>query len=174
MKNSAAVPSGALAKRRLRKLTKLMPIIFARYLASLTVYVPSSQSAPFIHALLCRSTRRVMSSRASDVSAVTTAGRCRSGRRVACASSCSGTRVACTYWRIAADTAASTGERLDAAHSTSLRAGLLAATTLPSTWFCDPDSVISATSAVKGQSTKSPRTLLNTSSNFSLVTFPTE
>jgi len=29
-------------------LTKLMPIIFARYLASLTVYVASSQSAPFI------------------------------------------------------------------------------------------------------------------------------
>jgi hypothetical protein len=33
-----------LAKRRLKKLTKLIPIIFARYLASLTVYVASSQS----------------------------------------------------------------------------------------------------------------------------------
>src|SRR6266850_213112 len=84
MKNSAAVPSGAAEKRR--DLTKLMPIIFARYLASLTVYVASSRSAPLTHslpfirlfnlphlsrstpvgsihhALLCRSTRRVMSS----------------------------------------------------------------------------------------------------------------
>src|SRR5437899_2992954 len=86
MKNSAAVPSGAAEKRRLKDLTKLMPIIFARYLASLTVHVASSQSAPLTHsllfirlfslpiylaqlpfasihhALLCRSTRRVMSS----------------------------------------------------------------------------------------------------------------
>src|SRR5438094_4410183 len=122
MKKSAAVPSGALAKRRLRNLTKLMAIIFARYLASLTVYVASSQSAPFIHALLCRSTRRVMSSSASDacravaeMDRLAAAGRCCSGRRVACASSCSGTRVACVHWRIAADTAAGTGERLDAA-----------------------------------------------------------
>src|SRR5438128_9197723 len=118
MKNSAAVPSGAAEKRR--DLTKLMPIIFARYLASLTVHAASSQSAPlylgcaqsarplprglpamslipfaplthslpfirlfsfpiylaqlplarFIIALLCRSTRRVMSSRACDVSRV--------------------------------------------------------------------------------------------------------
>ena len=51
MKKSAAVPSGALAKRRLRNLTKLMAIIFARYLASLTVYVASSQSAPLTHSL---------------------------------------------------------------------------------------------------------------------------
>src|SRR5204862_6933686 len=66
MKNSAAVPSGAAEKRRLKDLTKLMPITFARYLASLTVYVASSQSAPFIHhALPCRSTRRVMSSHVS-------------------------------------------------------------------------------------------------------------
>jgi hypothetical protein len=46
MKNSTAVPSGAAEKRR--DLTKLMLIIFARYLASLTVHVASSQSAPFI------------------------------------------------------------------------------------------------------------------------------
>ena len=46
MKNSAAVPSGAAEKRRFKDLTKLMLIIFARYLASLTVYVASSQSAP--------------------------------------------------------------------------------------------------------------------------------
>src|SRR5205807_9940471 len=94
MKNSAAVPSRAAEKMRLRDLPKLMPIIFARYLASLTVYVASSQSAPLTHslpfirlfsfpiylaqlplarfiiALLCRSTRRVMSSRACDVSRV--------------------------------------------------------------------------------------------------------
>ena len=62
MKNSAAAPSGALEKTRFKDLTKLMLIIFARYLASSTVYVASSQSAPFHHALLCRSTRRVMSS----------------------------------------------------------------------------------------------------------------
>src|SRR5206468_9226741 len=49
MKNRAAVPSGAAEKRR--DLTKLMPIIFARYLASLTVYVASSQSAPLTHSL---------------------------------------------------------------------------------------------------------------------------
>src|SRR5947208_3164338 len=49
MKNSAAVPSGAAEKRR--DLTKLMLIIFARYLASLTVYVASSQSAPSTHSL---------------------------------------------------------------------------------------------------------------------------
>src|SRR5437667_4595949 len=49
MKNSAAVPSGAAEKSR--DLTKLMPIIFARYLASLTVYVASSQSAPLTHSL---------------------------------------------------------------------------------------------------------------------------
>src|SRR5438034_1209414 len=93
MKNSAAVPSGAAEKR---DLTKLMLIIFARYLASLTVYVASSQSAPLYlgcahsarplprgftghvarpirsihHALLCRSTRRVMSRRACDDSGV--------------------------------------------------------------------------------------------------------
>jgi hypothetical protein len=48
MKNNAAVPSGALAKRRLKKLTKLMPIISARYLASLTVYVASFPVAPLI------------------------------------------------------------------------------------------------------------------------------
>ncbi len=51
MKNSAAVPSGAAEKRRLKDLTKLMPIIFARYLASLTVYVALSQSAPLTHSL---------------------------------------------------------------------------------------------------------------------------
>src|SRR5438876_6681559 len=51
MKNSAAVPSGAAEKRRLRDLTKLMLIIFARYIASLTVYVASSQSAPLTHSL---------------------------------------------------------------------------------------------------------------------------
>src|SRR2546430_12194938 len=50
MKNSAAVPSGTAERRR--DLTKLMmPIIFARYLASLTVYVASSQSAPLTHSL---------------------------------------------------------------------------------------------------------------------------
>src|SRR2546426_6393754 len=49
MKNSAAVPSGAAEKRR--DLTKLMLIIFARYLASLTVHVASSQSAPLTHSL---------------------------------------------------------------------------------------------------------------------------
>src|SRR5437667_8899235 len=49
MKNSAAVPSGAAEKRR--DLTKLMLIIFARYIASLTVYVASSQSAPLTHSL---------------------------------------------------------------------------------------------------------------------------
>src|SRR5437867_4232081 len=52
MKNSAAVPSGAAEKRRLKDLTKLMLIIFARYLASLTVHVASSQSAPLTHSLL--------------------------------------------------------------------------------------------------------------------------
>src|SRR6266550_930523 len=51
MKNSAAVPSGAAEKRRLKDLTKLMLIIFARYLASLTVHVASSQSAPLTHSL---------------------------------------------------------------------------------------------------------------------------
>src|SRR5258705_8431698 len=51
MKNSAAAPSGAWAKRRVRNLTKLMPIIFARYLASLTVYVGSSRSPPLTHSL---------------------------------------------------------------------------------------------------------------------------
>src|SRR5437667_2052677 len=49
MKNSAAVPSGAAEKMRLKDLTKLMAIIFARYLASLTVYVASSQSAQLTH-----------------------------------------------------------------------------------------------------------------------------
>src|SRR5881409_2660672 len=49
MKNSAAVPSGTAERRR--GLTKLMPIIFARYLASLTVHVASSQSAPLTHSL---------------------------------------------------------------------------------------------------------------------------
>jgi hypothetical protein len=56
MKNSTAVPSGAAEKRRLKDLTKLMLIIFARYLASLTVHVASSQSAPFITRSLCRAT----------------------------------------------------------------------------------------------------------------------
>src|ERR1700730_16381171 len=51
MKNSAAVPSGAAEKRRLKGLTKLMPIIFARYRANLTVYVASSRSAPLTHSL---------------------------------------------------------------------------------------------------------------------------
>src|SRR5206468_12149548 len=70
MKNSAAVPSGALAKRRVRNLTKLMSIIFARYLGELDRLcrlIPVGS----IHALLCRSTRGVMSSRADgDVSRV--------------------------------------------------------------------------------------------------------
>jgi len=57
MKNSAAVPSGAVAKTRLKGLTKLMSIIFARYLASLTVYVASSQSAPSSCAPLLLDTR---------------------------------------------------------------------------------------------------------------------
>src|SRR5439155_26585630 len=39
MKNSAAAPSGAAEKRRLKDLTKLMLITFARYLASLAVHV---------------------------------------------------------------------------------------------------------------------------------------
>src|SRR5436309_14284032 len=51
MKNSAAVPSGTWERRRLKDLMKLMPIIFARYLASLTVHVASSQSAPLTHSL---------------------------------------------------------------------------------------------------------------------------
>src|SRR5213593_4832119 len=51
MKNSAAAPSGAAEKRRLKDLTKLMSIIFARYLASLTVYVGSSRSPPLTHSL---------------------------------------------------------------------------------------------------------------------------
>src|SRR5436305_14234881 len=49
MKSSAAVPPGTAQRRR--DLTKLMPIIFARCLASLTVYVASSQSAPLTHSL---------------------------------------------------------------------------------------------------------------------------
>src|SRR3954452_8371715 len=52
MKKSAAVPSGAAKKRR--DLTNLMPITFARYLASLTVYVASSQSAPFMRSFVAR------------------------------------------------------------------------------------------------------------------------
>src|SRR5947207_2374345 len=44
MKKSATVPSGAAEKRR--DLKKLMPIIFARYLASFTVYVASSFARP--------------------------------------------------------------------------------------------------------------------------------
>jgi hypothetical protein len=51
MKNSAAAPSGAAEKRRLKKLTKLVSIIFARYLASWIDYVASFQSAPLIRSL---------------------------------------------------------------------------------------------------------------------------
>src|SRR5439155_12640539 len=51
MKNSAAVPSGTWERRRLKDLTKLMLIIFARYLASFSVHVASSQSAPLTHSL---------------------------------------------------------------------------------------------------------------------------
>src|SRR6266699_2119890 len=49
VEDGAAVPCGTWEKRR--DLTKLMPIIFARYLASLTVHVASSQAAPLTHSL---------------------------------------------------------------------------------------------------------------------------
>src|SRR5438094_8427002 len=94
MKNSAAVPSGAAEKMRLRDLPKLMPIILRSLpreldrlcrlipVASIDSFTPVhsalqlahlSRSTPvgsIHHAFLCRSTRRVMSSCTCDVSRV--------------------------------------------------------------------------------------------------------
>ena len=120
-----------------------MPIIFARYLprldrlcrlilvGSIDSFTPVhsalqladlSRSTPvgsIHHALLCRPTRGVMSSRTDGENAIANA--------FATANPSYGGRDASAFPEFAADTAAATEERLDAAHSTSLRAGLMAA-----------------------------------------------